>query len=52
MQARGVTAFGFMTGDPAVFNGPWLRRVDGLSADGPPVEVRGIWLQRYTLQPR
>jgi hypothetical protein len=49
MRARGVTQFGFMTDKPEAFTGAWVSRVPGLSADGPPVEVRGIWLQRYQL---
>lgn len=47
MRTRGVTQFGFMTDKPDVFTGPWASRIPALSADGPPEEVRGIWLQRY-----
>jgi hypothetical protein len=47
MHTLGVTKFGFMTDKPDVFIGPWLSQVPDLRADGPPVEVRGIWLQKY-----
>jgi hypothetical protein len=49
MRAREVTQFGFMTDKPDVFTAPWLSRVPGLSTDGPPEEVRGIWMQKYRL---
>jgi hypothetical protein len=47
VRERGVTEFGFMTDKPESFAGAWVSRVPGLSADGSPVQVRGIWLQRY-----
>lgn len=49
MRGKGVTHFGFMTDKPAIFTGTWVSRVPGLSADGPPEQVRGIWLQLYKL---
>jgi hypothetical protein len=51
MHERGVTHFGLATDDPQTLEGPWVNRVGGLSAEGPPSEERGIWLQRYTLRP-
>lgn len=49
MEAEGVTRFGLMTTDPALFSGAWLHAVPGLRAEGSPQEARGMWLQRYTL---
>ena len=51
MRRRGVTAFGLATAEPAVLGDEWMGRIPGLRADGPPREARGIWLQRYTLEP-
>ena len=42
---RGVTRFGFVTDEQSVVDGAWTRGVPGLSADGPPLQSRGIWLQ-------
>ncbi len=52
MQERGVTGFGLMTRDPAVFLGEWSRGVPGLRAESPPIEAQDIWLQRYLLEAR
>ncbi|MDQ5823633.1 MAG: hypothetical protein M3441_05390 [Chloroflexota bacterium] len=52
MQERGVTSFGLMTSDPAIFLGEWSRGVPGLRVESPPVEAQGIWLQRYLLEAR
>jgi hypothetical protein len=51
MRTEGVTDFGFMTSNPAVFDGQWRNQVGGVQADGAPQEVRGIWLQRYSFAP-
>jgi hypothetical protein len=48
MRTLGVMQFGFMTDKPAIFTSAWLSHVPGLRADGPPAEVRGIWMQKYT----
>jgi hypothetical protein len=52
MQERGVSSFGLMTDNPAVFSGAWRQGVPGLSAESQPVEEQGIWLQRYSLDGR
>ncbi len=49
MRASGVQRFSFMTDKPEVFTGTWASHVAGLSADGPPEEVQGIWVQSYRL---
>jgi hypothetical protein len=49
MRERGVSSFGLMTDNPAVFSGAWRQSVPGLSAESPPVEEQGIWLQRYVI---
>ena len=49
MRTEGVTQFGFMTDKPDIFTGPWSSQVRGLSRDGPPVEMNGMWMQKYTL---
>jgi hypothetical protein len=48
MRTLGVMQFGFMTGKPDVFTGPWVSQVRGLRPDGPPVQTNGIWMQKYT----
>jgi hypothetical protein len=52
MRERGVSSFGLMTDNPVVFSGAWRQSVPGLSAESPPVEEQGIWLQRYSLDGR
>ncbi|MDQ6693033.1 MAG: hypothetical protein M3014_01230, partial [Chloroflexota bacterium] len=52
MRSIGVQNFGLMTGDQALFGGKWISNVPGLHSDGGPQEARGMWLQRYTLDPR
>jgi hypothetical protein len=52
MRERGVSSFGLMTDNPAVFSGAWRQSVPGLSAESPSVEEQGIWLQRYSLGDR
>jgi len=49
MRERSVTSFGLMSNDTSTFEGGWHRSIAGLTAEGPPTEVRGMWLQRYTL---
>jgi hypothetical protein len=51
MRAHGVTSFGFATTDPAGLTGGWTKQVRGLTAQGPPRQVRGLWLQSYSLSP-
>jgi hypothetical protein len=51
MRAKGVTTFGLMTSDPAVFHSAWRGAVSGLQAVGEPRQSRGIWLQSYSLSP-
>jgi len=48
MRTEGVMQFGFMTDKPDIFTGPWSSQVRGLSRDGPPVEMNGMWMQKYT----
>lgn len=52
MREKGVTSFGFMSTAPGVFEGAWRSGVEGLSIEGRPVEADGVWLQRYTLDPK
>ena len=47
MRAHGVSIFGFMTDKPAIFTSTWSVSTPGLQLLGAPVEVRGMWLQRY-----
>ena len=48
MRRRGVREFGFMTDKPGVFEGAWRSNVPGLKPLGGLVEVRGIWMQRFS----
>ncbi|MDQ3929111.1 MAG: hypothetical protein M3328_08190, partial [Chloroflexota bacterium] len=50
MQEKGVSSFGLMTNDPAIFTGEWSRSVPSLRAESPPAEEQGLWLQRYSLE--
>jgi hypothetical protein len=49
MRTHGVSTFGFMTDKPAIFASAWSASVPSLQPLGAPVEVRGMWLQRYQL---
>lgn len=49
MQERGVTGFTMMTGDPAIFSAGWQTSVLGLRPESAPVQERGIWVQRWTI---
>lgn len=51
VRERGIRRFGMATDNPEVLAAPWTRSLPGLRADGPPKEVRGIWLQRYVISP-
>ncbi|HEX8219898.1 MAG TPA: hypothetical protein VF914_11905 [Chloroflexia bacterium] len=52
MRERGVTTFGLMSDNPAVYSGPWRQSIPGLRAESPLAEEQGIWLQRYSLDDR
>jgi hypothetical protein len=51
MRAHGVTSFGFATTDPATFTAGWAKQLPGVTPQGPPREVKGLWLQSYRLSP-
>lgn len=50
MRGRKVQTFGLMSPDREVLSGPWAEAA-GYTRAGSPQESRGMWLQRYTLNP-